>query len=219
MLSAAPVSSIRASGSGAQKIAIALAILFVVLVTLLHFVRPDLPPRTHVLSEYALGAKGWLMEIAFFTLGGAFTALLLALKSQLSSWRGRLGAFGLTLATLGAFMGGLFPMDPIGTPMDQQSTTAQLHNLAFMLGGPGVLLAITFINWRLAKLDSWKSARPMLIGTALFAWLMDIGFSYSMYLLMGNPQGSDAGIGIWNRLFVLSWVVWVMLLARSAKSR
>lgn len=128
----------------AAQLALTFAITFVVLIAALHAVRPDLTLRAHVLSEYALGPTGWLMALAFFALSASLAALLVALWQRLSGWHGVVGRIALAMAALGAAMGGLFPMDPIGTPPEQASTTAQLHNLAFMLGGPGTLAAITF---------------------------------------------------------------------------
>lgn len=207
------VSSIRGTGPRAPTVALTLSAAFVGLVAALHVVRADLAPQAHVLSEYALGSTGWIMAIAFFALAGSFAALLVALRASLKGWLGRIGLAALAIAAIGAAMGGLFPMDPVGTLPEQASPTAQLHNLAFMLGGPGALLAITFINGYLARQPSWREARTMLATTAAFAWLAMIVFFVAVSMLMSNPQGGDMAIGVWNRLLVLSWAVWVALLA------
>lgn len=213
------ISSTRGATSRADKAALVLAIAFAALVVVLHFVRGDLAPRAHVLSEYALGASGWIMALAFFALAGSFGALLLALWPNLAGWRGVVGRAALAVAAIGAAMGGLFPMDPIGTPPDQASTTAQLHNLAFMLGGPGTLIAITFVNWALARQAAWRESRRMLLITAALAWLAMIAFFIAVSMLMSDPQGGDRAIGVWNRLLVLSWAVWLACLALRAMRR
>jgi hypothetical protein len=170
-----------------------------------------------VLSEYALGPAGWLMALAFFALAASFAALLVALRTSLPGWRGVLGRAALVIAALGAAMGGLFPMDPIGTPPEQASASAQLHNLAFMLGGPGALAAITFVNATLARQPAWRGARRMLLITSTLAWLAMVVFSVAVSMLMGDPQGGDRAIGVWNRLLVLSWVVWVICLSMNKR--
>lgn len=213
MISSAALTT-RSAAPLAATAALALSLGFVGLVAALHVVRSDLAPQAHVLSEYALGPTGWLMASAFFALAGSFAALLLALRHDLKKgWLGRVGLLALAVAALGAAMGGLFPMDPVGTPPEQMSTTAQLHNLAFMLGGPGALLAITFVNASLAGQAAWRAARGMLVATGAFAWLAMAAFFVAVSMLMSNPQGGDMAIGLWNRLLVLSWVVWVALLA------
>lgn len=199
------------AGSGA--VALSSSIAFVALVALLHLIRSDLAPRGHVLSEYALGPTGWIMTLAFLALAASFVALLFALKPQLAGWRGVVGMVALAVAAIGATLGGLFAMDPVGTPMDQASTSAQLHNLGFMLGGPGTLLAITFVNWALARSPAWNGSRGMLAATAAFAWAAMVVFFIAVSMLMGDPQGGDMLIGVWNRVLVASWVVWVVALA------
>ncbi len=207
-------SSSRGPWAGANAVAFSASIAFAALVALLHLVRSDLAPRGHVLSEYALGPTGWIMTLAFLALAASFVALLFALKPHLAGWCGRVGMVALAVAAVGATLGGLFVMDPVGTPMDQASTSAQLHNLGFMLGGPGTLLAATFVNWTLSRNATWRDSRRMLGGTASFVWLSMIAFFIAVSMLMSNPADGDKWIGIWNRLLVLSWVMWVALLAR-----
>ncbi len=48
----------------------------------LHLLRPDLPPASHRLSEYAIGPHGWMMTTAFVALGCALAALGLALLAE-----------------------------------------------------------------------------------------------------------------------------------------
>lgn len=175
--------------------------------------------RAHVLSEYALGPSGWLMALAFFALSGSFAALLVALWPSLSGWRGAVGRIALTIAALGAAMGGLFPMDAVGTAPERFSTTGYLHNLAFMLGGPGTLVAITFVNWALARQPAWRDAGRMLLITGALAWVAMVVFAIAVSMLMGDPQGGDRAIGVWNRLLVLSWVIWLVCLARAVLRR
>jgi MFS family permease len=216
-MSTSVVAPARARTPMAAHLALTLAIAFVGLVAVLHGVRADLVPRAHVLSEYALGPTGWLMALAFFALAASFGALLMALWTSLPGWRGVVGRAALVVAALGAAMGGLFPMDPIGTPPEQASASAQLHNLAFMLGGPGTLAAITFVNLTLARQPAWRGARRMLLITSALAWLAMIVFFVAVSMLMGDPQGGDRAIGVWNRLLVLSWVVWVACLSMNQR--
>jgi hypothetical protein len=203
----------RAMTVRSSAIALTASIGFVALVMLLHILRPDLAPGGHVLSEYALGPTGWIMTLAFLALAASFAALILVVKPHVPGWRGVVGLLALGIAAVGATLGGLFPMDPVGTPMDQASTNAQLHNLGFMLGGPGTLVAITFVNWDLARSLTWYGSRRVLVGTAVLAWAAMIVFGVAVSMLMGDPQGGDGLIGLWNRLLVLSWIVWVIALA------
>lgn len=105
------------------------------------------------------------------------------------------------LAGVGSTMGGLFPMDPVGTPVDQFSTAAKQHELAFMLGGPSSLLASTFVNLSLA----WRSSRPMLLTSAAPVWLATVAFGVSMDILMSDPAAAGPPpLGWLNRVLVAS---------------
>lgn len=200
------------------RVAMAMAALFALLLATLHAVRADLEPSAHMISEYAVGQAGWMMLLTFLALAAAYSALLLALRSFA---RGPLGALGLLLlliAAVGAAMGGLFPMDPAGTPPEQASRSNALHGLGFMLGVPGTLLASTLLNIRLWRHPLWRSARPMLLGTAALIWLTLIVFAMAMAAFMKAPPGTPFAVGWQNRALVASWALWVFLLARRARA-
>ena len=40
----------------------------VVLLAALHFIKPELDPSWHFISEYAIGDYGWMMVVAFLSL-------------------------------------------------------------------------------------------------------------------------------------------------------
>ena len=56
---------------------------FLILVVVLHFLRPDLSPVTRFLSEYARGPYGLLMTIAILSLSLGGLALLVGLAASL----------------------------------------------------------------------------------------------------------------------------------------
>jgi hypothetical protein len=42
--------------------------MFLMILVVLHVVRPDLDPSWRFISEYELGPHGWLMDVAFISL-------------------------------------------------------------------------------------------------------------------------------------------------------
>jgi len=201
----------------AETAAVGLAVLFIVCVLALHVMRVDLDPSARMLSEYALSPTGWVMALAFFALSGSFFALAAAVRRDLRGVLGVLGLIALLLAAIGAAMGGLFPMDPVGTPLAQFSTSAKLHEVAFMLGGPGTLLAATFVNWSLARNPAWQRSRSMLAWTAALVWIVTVAFSVSMALLLNQNPSAEHLVGWLNRALVASWVVWTIAVARHSR--
>jgi len=198
----------------AQGVLVAAAV-FVVCLLLLHVTQPDLHPASRMLSEYALGRGGALMTLAFFAMAAVFLLLCIALRAQLHGIWGALGQLALLLAAVGSAMGGLFPMDPVGTPPDRFTSTGKLHGLAFMLGGPGALLSATFVNLALARQPSWQAARLDLQWTGAMVWGVYIAFSVAVVLLMKGNKLAANWAGWFNRALVLSWMIWAVVLVRA----
>jgi hypothetical protein len=218
-MSSTPVSPAAvAKAVRAATTALVLAGSFVALLLLLHAVRADLEPAWHMVSEYSVGPWGWLMQAAFLALAGSFFALLFALRPHL---RGALGITGLVflgMAGVGATMGGLFNTDPPGTAPEHISTTGMLHGFAFLLGVPGVLVAVTLLTIQLCRTASWRSQRTLLIGTAALIWLTMLIFAEAMVRAMqSGATGSSFLVGWQNRALVLAWAIWVGSLASRAR--
>jgi archaellum biogenesis protein FlaJ (TadC family) len=72
----------------AARLAIGATTAYQILLIVLIFLRPDLDPSWHTVSEWAIGPHGWMMSTAFFISALSYVTLFLMLKSQL---RGILG--------------------------------------------------------------------------------------------------------------------------------
>ena len=64
--------------------------IFAANIVVLHFVEDEFQPCCSFISEYVLGDWGWLMNLAFIALGGAFLAVAHGLRSTLSPVDGSL---------------------------------------------------------------------------------------------------------------------------------
>jgi hypothetical protein len=203
----------------AATVSMSMAGVFVLLLSALHVVRGDLEPGWHMISEYAVGPFGRMMSAAFLALAGSMLTLLLALRPRLHGWLGGAGLAFLALAAFGLTMGGLFATDPPGTPRDQASTSGMLHGISFMLGVPGILFAVTFINLRLLRDASFQQARSMLLVTAAAVWLTLIVFAVAMVTcLRAGATGAEFVVGWQNRAMVLAWAAWSAALAWRARA-
>jgi hypothetical protein len=154
----------------------------------------------HSVSEYALGAYGWVMRLGFVLLSLAFAVLAALLPKQ----RGTI--FGVVC--LGAACVGLAGIAIFNTagPGETLTLTAFLHqrfaNL-WSLGASGAMLAWGWA-WRADPGRRWLSIMSILLGGLLFLlWL----FGY---------------VGVWERLGIVSPiearaffafpVIWILLL-------
>ena len=145
----------------------------VLLITLI-FLRPDLDPSWHTISEWAIGPYGWMMSAAFVISGISYAFLFVLLRSQLQGSMGRVGLGMLLLCVIGAIGVGIFSTDPM--PLHYPlSTIGKLH---VIFGTSQLMLlpfAALFINLSLARNNpTWEKARRVLLWTAglpLFGFL------------------------------------------------
>ena len=97
----------------AARLSFAGAATFAILLAALHFIKPELDPSWHFISEYAIGEYGWIMVLAFLSLALAYASLLVAIRSQLRTIAGRIGLALLLLSALGLTIAAIFTTDPI----------------------------------------------------------------------------------------------------------
>jgi acyl-CoA reductase-like NAD-dependent aldehyde dehydrogenase/hypothetical membrane protein len=105
------------------------------------FLRPDLNPVTHFLSEYVNGAYGSLMTATLYGLSLTWATLALGLYRTIPPpGRSRLGLGALSLCSIGSLGTAIFPTDPIGVA---PTTTSAIHwymaLLFFTCIGPAML--------------------------------------------------------------------------------
>ena len=120
--------------STAACLSFAGAATFVLLLAMLHLIKPELDPSWHFISEYAIGRYGWIMVLAFLSLALSYVSLFLALRSQLQTITGRTGLALLLVSALGLIIGAVFTTDPITATGDAVTTEGTLHNLGGTVG-------------------------------------------------------------------------------------
>ena len=124
----------------------------VLLIVVLHIIKPDLDPSWRMLSEYSLGAYGWIMKVAFWLMAVSNIALAFALQSNVRNVASKIGIalhYVVGLALLGA---GLFDMDPITAKPEQLTAHGQLHGISAMIGIPGQVVAAVLLAWGTTRL-------------------------------------------------------------------
>ncbi len=196
----------------AIRITLASAALFLVLLSTLIVLKPEIDPTWRFISEYAIGRHGWMMSLAFFSLAASGVATVIALWSQLGLG-GKIGSAFLLIGALGLTLAGVFTTDAITTPMETQSTSGQLHGLGAILGD-GVPLGATIISLSLLRNQSWRMARWWMIVILAVTWIVYAWFIMSM------PADGNFGPGVligWpNRLLMVSYCLWFIVTAWQA---
>jgi Protein of unknown function (DUF998) len=199
----------------AALLSLAGAATFVVLLAALHFIKPELDPSWHFISEYAIGEYGWIMVLAFLSLALSYVSLFVAIRSQLRTIAGRIGLAFLLVSAFGLTIAAVFTTDPITVSEDALTTEGTLHNVGGTLG-MAMPFAAALIGWKLARNPAWSSAkRPLLwaTGLALVAFVVSFVSLGVMVSQSGGKFGSDVLVGWPNRFEVLAYSVWLMTVA------
>ena len=204
----------------AARLAIVAIVSYQALLVALIFLRPDLAPSWHTISEWAVGRYGWIMSGAFMISALSYTALFAMLKSQLHGITGRLGIVILLICTIGAAGAGTFTTDPmpLHSPLSARGTlhvilgTAQLALFPFA----ALLISLSLAN----RNRSWAAARRVLLGIAvlpLFGFLSFVVYSATFVAPLGpGAYGPGVNIGWPPRFAFFTYMVWVVILSRQA---
>ena len=201
----------------AARLSLGTAAAFVVLLAVLHVIKPELDPSWRFISEYELGHYGWMMVLAFLSLAGSYIALFIAIRRQIRTIGGYIGLACLLISATGLTLAAIFTTDPITTSPDVMTTRGNLHSLGGTLGF-AMPFASVIISWSLARNPVWSSARRPLLWAAV---LTIIGFLVSIVSLAtmipsDGHFGPDVAVGWPLRFEMLTYCVWLMVAARQA---
>ena len=205
-------STVRRTGATALQVATGGAVALLVIVALLHIVKPEMEPSWRFVSEYAIGRMGWLMTLGFLAWAASCAALSLAVRPVMTSAKGRAGAWVLAIVSVALVVAGIFPQDPVTSTPDQATTAGKMHALASMVGIPGIPLAAMLIAAGLPADRANGGVRLAAHGTWISLALMIGYLAYAVPRAGGFVPGVYAG---WmNRLVVLAYLTWQLVLAR-----
>jgi hypothetical protein len=203
--------------SGAARLSLAAAATFMVLLAVLHVIKPELDPSWHPISEYANGRYGWVMMLSFFFLALSCAALVVAVRSQIGTIGGKIGLGALLIVAASLIAAGVFTTDPITASRDEMTTHGHLHALAAIVSIPGFPIAALLISLSLARRKQALSAvRRSLIWSALLT-CFSVAAMF-VYLVVALPNhGGEFGpgmlIGWLQRFVVVTYCFWLMTVA------
>src|SRR5215216_5377934 len=167
---------------------------------LMHVLRPDLAPTSHMISEYAVGTFGWVMQSVFVGLSLGCAALLVGLAlNGPTSMTARLGIVFLGVASVGLIISAIYSMDLPGAPVTQ---AGKLHDLSFLVNVGSIAFAIVLLTVGFGSDFRWRSYRrfsAILLSLIAFAFVLQF-----LTLHKGAPYG------LANRFFVSVVLAWLI---------
>jgi hypothetical protein len=203
----------------AARVSFTAATMFLVLLAVLHFIKPEFDPSWNMISQYEIGRYGWIMQLAFLSLALSCLTLVAAIHSQVRTIWGRIGLALMLVAAIGMTIAAFNVTDPITTPKDEMTAHGNLHGLGFMLGVPGQTIAAVLISLSLCRNAAWSSARRALLWTAQLPWVSLAAMIVTLMVLLprnGGKFGPGVAVGLPNRLYIIACCVWLMTVAWNA---
>ena len=198
---------------------ILLSVLFLAILILLHFLKPELQPRWRMISEYEIGRFGWMMRSAFFCWGASALSLLIVLWPSLAYTGGITGRWWFVLIAMALFGAGIFKTNAITDNTSNPANT--LHALCGAIVILTFPIAATLVRGSLLQNNPWQMARGQLTFGTVLAWLGMVSFFASIIISrIIDPSAGRVGprvyLGWPNRFMVLTYIIWLILVANTA---
>jgi hypothetical protein len=200
-------------------LAVVATVLFILLLVGLHFVKSDLDPSWHFISEYELGKYGWIMQVAFLALAVGNFSLLAAIRPALKGVSGWIGILLYAAGAIGVGLGGLFVPDPMNTAPDSISVSGKLHNLGGGLALAGFVGTVIF-SVKLMRNGNWRPHRKSVLlatGILVLGFLVSFISIASIAAKSKGVFGPDTPIGWPNRIGILAGCLWIIIIARQVR--
>ena len=190
-------------------------IIFIILLALLHVIKSDIAPSWNFISEYQVGRFGWLMSLAFVSLGSSCLFLAIALWHEVSLV-GKIGIVMMLLSSAGMFMAAIFKTDPLNTSPELVTQSGMLHQWGAMLDQ--IPFAALLITIALFRKKEWHVNHWLLIVSLIFVWFGMIYFiaSIRIHFPADGKFGPNVLVGWQNRIMIVTQALWVILISYEA---
>jgi hypothetical protein len=183
--------------------------LFIMLLIILHFLEPEFTPSKHLISEYELGRYGWMMSLAFFSLGASILAMLLSTWSSATSRRGQIGRWWFLAISVAFFGGGIF------YPYNPPTFASYIHGICGIIVIMTFPIAATVYSSSLAARQESATSRRTLSLAIWLVWVGLLSFVGSTVILgiLSYPVSRTEAtllIGWQNRFMILTYGLWLI---------
>jgi hypothetical membrane protein len=197
-------------------LAFAGAAAWVALIVILHVLEPEFDPSWRMISEYELGSYGWMMQLAFFSMGIGCLATLVAVWPHMQNRVGRVGLVLLAVAGIIGSGAGIFITDPITAPA---TFTGNMHTVCGLIFIFGIPIAVALTGRSLARDPAWASMKRWLLWLTVLVWIGFLTFIGSLIIFVpaNGGFGPNVLIGWPNRFMAVTYAVWLVVIAWYAR--
>jgi hypothetical protein len=187
---------------GALRVLALLALVgvagFLLLLTALHFLRPDVNPVVEPMSNYAVGPYRFLFTAADIGYGLAALALT-------PPGRFYVGLFLLGLYGVSVLLAGFFTIDVGG----EATMVGTIHNIVGNISFFGFPIAAILLSLGMGRDERWRSFRRPALA---------VSFAVVLTVIL-TIVGSNIGLfGLTQRLANFTFVLWILLVGLRLRS-
>ena len=208
----------------AARVSLGFAISFLVLLSLLQVLEPELRIG-HLIGEFECTPHGWLMSLAFLTLGISSATSYLAIRRAVTGV-GQLAARWLCVIAVAYAGAAMFPPDSadgflMPAPVTP-SPAACLHDLCGLLIVATSPIAFTMLSRSVAHDRRWHIVSRRVDAVTFLSWFGLVSFVAAL-VVFGLTQPRTL---IWiravvfvsaaNRVLIVTYCLWLIVLALSA---
>jgi Protein of unknown function (DUF998) len=188
------------------RTASAAVVVFFILLTALHFIEPEFDPSKRLISEYELGRYGWVMSLAFFSLGVGVLATLLSTWDFSRTRRGLIGRWWFLAISVAFFGAGIF------YPYTPPNLASYIHGVCGVIVIVTFPIAATLYSSALAHSQAWTASPGRLRWATMLVWVGLLSFAGSTIVLgiISHRSNSNLLIGWQNRFMIVMYSLWLM---------
>jgi hypothetical protein len=185
------------------------ALAWLVIIVLLHVIKPDLDPRAHMISEYARAPRGWIMQVAFLCVTLSCWALVFGAWNVLP----HPGLVLLVICGIGFAGVGVFVTDPVLITVGALTRSGKLHVLFAFIVIMLFPLTATLVGSGMSGNAAWASIHAWLPILSALTWLGLFGFIVASAWQRKRVQ---TPVGYFQRFMILTYTVWLMVVGFAA---
>jgi hypothetical protein len=192
------------------RIALLAIVMFALLVSALHVLKPGLKPSQRMISEYAMKPRGWLMQLAFYCMAVGCLTLSYGIWAYIPG--SLASSIMLAIAGVGAVGAGFFVTDPLNATREESTMRGLLHVVFSFIFIPFFSIAATLIAWNLNADGTLLYTKHYLPWACALVWIgigVFVGGPIFVKRSKNNRQGPP--IGFFQRFMVLTYVLFLVL--------
>jgi len=184
------------------------------------WLRPGYDPRSMFVSELAIGPRGWVQDVNFFVSGALFLLFAWAMAAGLHEGKAsRAGPILLTIIGIGLFASAFFVTDPSTTPRDEVTVSGRIHSLfGALVFALSPVSCFVFLRRFLAD-PMWRSLWPWTLAAGVITTVAVVLMAVGPAQPPAPPNAFNAWQGAIQRTFLITYMVWVFLVALRLRNR